>query len=94
MSDDQSSLFDHLVKITDGYNVVVDLSQTDYFGSSAIGLFNRLVSHVTDKSHRIAFCNLSEHETEVIDITHLNQIWEIKGSRNDALQFVSEPVAS
>jgi anti-anti-sigma factor len=85
----QPSAFDQLVQLTDGFDVVLDLSHTDYFGSSTIGLFNRLVSHVHAQSRKIAFCNLSEHEKEVINITHINRLWDMKASRDEALEYVA-----
>ena len=90
MDAEEAPPFEQLVQLTDGHNVVVDLSQTDYFGSSTIGLFNRLVAHVRSRSRRIAFCNLSPHEREVIDITHVDRFWDVKDSREAALEFVSE----
>ncbi len=89
ISADQTSAFDQLVKLTDGFNVVVDLSHTDYFGSSTIGLFNRLVAHVHVQSRKIAFCNLSLHEKEVVKITHINKLWDVKPSRAAALEYVA-----
>lgn len=86
---DQLSVFEQLVKLSNGRHVVLDLSRTDYFGSSTIGLFNRLVIHVRKKNRRIAFCNLSEHEKEVISITHIDRLWDVKDSREAALQFVT-----
>lgn len=86
----QDSAFERLVRLTGENNVVIDLNQTDYFGSSTIGLFNRLVLHVQGADRKIAFCNLSKHETEIVDITHVNKLWAIKDSRDDALAYVSQ----
>lgn len=87
----QTPAYDQLVQLTRGYNVVIDLSCTDYFGSSTIGLFNRLVTHVQKNARRIAFCNPSAHEREVISITHMNKLWDVKTSRAEALTAVSTP---
>ena len=83
------SPFDRLTQLTNGYNVVIDLSQTDYFGSSTIGLFNRFNSHVKEQNRRIAFCNLSPHEHEVVRITHVNKLWNVKDTLSEALQSVT-----
>ena len=61
MADYDVSAYDQLVRLTDGRNVVLDFSQTDYFGSSTIGMFIRLAKHVHAQNRAIAFCNLSEH---------------------------------
>lgn len=91
MEADPMSAFQQLAELTDGHNVVVDLSQTDYFGSSTIGLFNRLVSHVREQSRKVAFCNLSSHEQEVVQITRVSDFWDVKESREEAIRFVSMP---
>lgn len=79
-----------LVEMTNGRNVVVDLSQTDYFGSSTIGLFIQFTKHVHSQDRRIAFCNLSSHEQQVVGITHVDQLLDIRKSRTDAIEFVSK----
>jgi anti-anti-sigma factor len=88
MADCDAPAYDQLVKLTDGRNVVFDFSQTDYFGSSSIGIFIRLAKHVRGQDRVIAFCNLSEHEMQVIRITHINEILDFKDSRESAIEFV------
>jgi anti-anti-sigma factor len=69
-------------------HVVLDFRQTDYFGSSALGLFVRLWKRVKRRGGRMALCNLSEPEKEILRITHLDQLWPICSSRREALQAV------
>ncbi|MEZ6130450.1 MAG: STAS domain-containing protein [Planctomycetaceae bacterium] len=85
----QDSAFQQLVRLAGTNHVVMDLGQTDYFGSSTIGLFNRFVNHVKAGDRRIAFCNLSKHEQEIIDITRMNQLWEVRQTRDEALAYVT-----
>lgn len=80
--------YDQLVDLTHGRNIVVDLSQTDYFGSSTIGLFIRLAKHVHAEGRAIAFCNLSPHEAQVIGITHVSEVLAITDSREAAIELV------
>ena len=93
MADYDVSAYDQLVRLTDGRNVVLDFSQTDYFGSSTIGMFIRLAKHVHAQNRAIAFCNLSEHELQVIGITHINEILDFKDSRKSAIEFVRNDTA-
>jgi hypothetical protein len=72
----------------------IDLSRTDYFGSSTIGLFIQLVKHVHANNHAIAFCNLSKHEREIAGITHVSEILDVLDSHEAALEFVRNAAAN
>ena len=65
-------------------HVVIDFCNTDYFGSSALGMFIRLWKRVRERGGRMALCNLSEHEKEVLKITRLNEFWSIAETLDDA----------
>lgn len=88
MASNDVAVYDQLVELTDGRNVVIDLAQTDYFGSSTLGMFIQLAKHVHAQNRTIAFCNLSKHEREVMSISHVNEILDIKDSRESALTFI------
>jgi anti-anti-sigma factor len=70
-------------------NVVLDFHKTDYCGSTALGFFVKLWKRVRMQNGRMVFCNLSDHEREVLQITSLDHLWPICSSRNDALEAVS-----
>jgi len=70
-------------------NVVVDLGKTDYYGSSALGIFLRFWKAVKGRNGRMAFCNVSDHEKELLQITHLDHSWPICSSRSEALEAVT-----
>jgi anti-anti-sigma factor len=70
-------------------NVVVDFHRTDYFGSSALGLFAQLRRRVRLRGGRMIFCNVSSHEAEIITVTGLAAFWPIHASREDALAAVN-----
>jgi hypothetical protein len=36
----------------------------------------------------MAFCNLSEHEREVLTVTNLDRLWPVCGTRAEALASV------
>jgi anti-sigma B factor antagonist len=69
-------------------NVVMDFHRTDYFGSTALGFFVRLWKRARSRNGRMAFCNLSEHETEILKITGLDRLWTICSSRQEAMEAV------
>jgi stage II sporulation protein AA (anti-sigma F factor antagonist) len=69
-------------------NVVLDFQNTDYYGSTALGFFLRIWKRVSLRGGRMAFCNVSEHEKEILQITHLDRLWPICTSRNAAMEAV------
>jgi anti-anti-sigma factor len=71
-------------------NVVMDFSKTDYYGSTALGFFLKLWTRVTSRGGRMAFCNISAHEREILEITMLHRLWPIYSSRKEALERVSD----
>jgi anti-anti-sigma factor len=68
--------------------VVLDFHRTDYYGSTALGLFLRVWKRVRSRGLRMAFCNVSEHEKEILAVTRLDTLWPICRTRPEALQAV------
>jgi anti-anti-sigma factor len=79
-----------LQESTDCCHAVVDFRNTDYFGSSALGLFLRLWKRVRERGGRMAMCNLSEHENELLRVTRLDEFWIIRDSLESALAAVHD----
>ena len=75
---------------TDIKNVVLDFHKTDYFGSTALGLFMKLWKRIISKNGRMAFCNVSDNEKEILQIMKLDHFWPICSSRIEALAAVRE----
>ena len=71
-------------------DVVLDFHKTDYYGSTALGFFLKLWKRVRMLKGRMAFCNVSEHEKEILQITKLDHLWPICSSRSEALDAVRE----
>lgn len=71
-------------------NVVVDFSRIDYCGSTALGFFTRLLKQTQARGGELAFCNVSPGEKEVLHITHLDTLWPICESIDEAVQTVKE----
>lgn len=69
-------------------NVILDLRRTDYYGSTALGFFLKLWKRVRTRNGHMAFCNVSAHEKEILQITRLDHLWPICSSRKEALHAV------
>lgn len=69
-------------------NVVMDFHHTDYCGSTALGFFVTLWKRLRQRKGQLVFCNLSEHESEILRITQLSGLWPIYTSREEALKSV------
>src|SRR5579864_8400507 len=64
-------------------NVIFDFSKTDYYGSTALCFFLKLWKRIRMRNGRMAFCNVSAHEKEILQITHLDHLWSICSSRKE-----------
>ena len=71
-------------------NLVLDFHKTSYYGSTALGFFVRLWKTICTRKGRMAFCNLSDHEKEILEITKLDGLWDICSTRAEALKAVSK----
>jgi anti-anti-sigma factor len=69
-------------------NVIVDFHRTDYYGSTALGFFVKLWKRIRGQDGRMAFCNVSEHEREILQVTMLDRLWPICPTRAEALRAI------
>ena len=74
---------------THAKSVVLDFCHTDFYGSTALSYFVKLWTRVREVGGAMAFCNLSDHEREILNITKLDTLWTICESREEALQSVA-----
>lgn len=77
-----------LVSAPDVKGLVLDFHRTDYYGSTALGFFLRLWRRVGGRGGRMAFCNLSSNEGEILAVTRLDTLWPVYPSRDEALKAV------
>lgn len=70
-------------------NVVLDLANSDYSGSLALGFFVRLWKKVRQAGGRMVLCNVSNHEREILQVTRLDGLWDMYGSRDEALAAIA-----
>lgn len=71
-------------------NLVVDLSNLNYFGSELIGVLIRLARTVTNGNGRAAMCGPSPKMLEVLQNMRLTKLWPIFAARDDALKHVTQ----
>ena len=67
---------------------MLDFHKTDYYGSTALGFFLKLWTRARKRNGRMAFCNVSAHEKEILQATRLDHVWPICSSRREALEAV------
>lgn len=70
--------------------VVLDLSETKFFGSSFIEVLFRAWNRIGGRDGgRFAICGLTPYCAEVVQVTHLDRLWEIYETRDDAVRALS-----
>jgi anti-anti-sigma factor len=74
-------------------NLVLDFHRAAYNGSTVLPFFLRLWMRVSRHSGRMALCNITAHEKDLLRITKLDQLWPICGSRGEALEAVRQSAA-
>jgi anti-anti-sigma factor len=69
-------------------NLILDFHRTDYYGSTALGFFVRLWKRVSARGGQMVFCNLSDHEAEILKTSRLDGLWPICSSREEAFELI------
>ena len=69
-------------------SVVIDFEGTDYYGSTALSFFVKVWKRVRANGGKMAFCNVSPHELEILALTKLDTLWSLKDSREEAIRDV------
>ena len=69
-------------------NLVIDFRNTDYYGSTALSFFVKLWKRVRANGGQMVFCNVSAHELEILELTHLNTLWSLCNSRDEAMKLI------
>jgi anti-sigma B factor antagonist len=65
--------------------LIVDLEQAPYFGSTMLGALIKLWRTMSIVEGRLALCNLSPAEQDVLVATRLSSVWNVYPSRSAAL---------
>ncbi|HXY33401.1 MAG TPA: STAS domain-containing protein [Planctomycetaceae bacterium] len=73
--------------------VVLDLSQLRFFGSALIEALFRAWNHLKGRpGGRLSLCGLTSYCREVVEITHLDQLWSIFETRAEAVNALKQSV--
>jgi anti-anti-sigma factor len=68
--------------------LVVDLSQTDFIGSSFIELLVRAWKRLKNRNGTMALCAVHPYCREILRVSRLDTIWPIYGTRTEAVSGV------
>ncbi len=69
--------------------LILDLSQTQFIGSSFIELLIRSWKRLKERDGTMVLCGVRPFCTEVLQITQLTSLWKIYASRTEALDAVT-----
>jgi len=70
-------------------HLLLDLKNSDYFGSSAVGLFMRLWKCARTKKGKMAVVNCSPHAMELLRLIQAEKLWHIAATREDGLAWLA-----
>ena len=70
--------------------LILDLSETQFIGSSFIELLIRTWKRLKERGGTMVLCGVQSFCTEVLQITQLTTIWKIYPSRTEALDAVTK----
>lgn len=70
-------------------NVLLDLKNSDYFGSSAIGFFMKLWKRARTRKGHMAVCNTSAHALELIRLIQADKLWHLCESPDQGLAWLA-----
>lgn len=74
--------------------VLIDLESVEFFGSSFISLLSQLWNQLRERpGGRLAICNANTYCAEILDVTHLGQLWMICPDRAAALKALRDDSA-
>ena len=83
---DLFSQIDSLIQEAGRRNLVLNLSSPTYLPSLAIGKLILLNRRAQSVHGRLVLCNLSQAVAEILDATHLTELFRIYGTESDAVQ--------
>jgi anti-anti-sigma factor len=69
--------------------LVLDLSHTKFFGSAFIEILFRVANRLKNRNGRFALANLTDYCAEVIHVTHLDSLWPVVATTQDAIDVLT-----
>ena len=74
-------------------NVIVDLGEIPYFGSTVLEWMVQMWKRIRDKGGQLATCNASPIGREILAAAKFDKIWGICDTRADAQTWLGSPRA-
>jgi anti-anti-sigma factor len=74
-------------------NVVVDLGEIPYFGSTVLEWMVQMWKRINAKGGQFVTCNASPIGREVLAVAHLDKLWGICDTREAAFAWLGAPRA-
>jgi anti-anti-sigma factor len=71
-------------------DVIVDLRQAEYFGSTLLEALRMLWNEVRMRNGHLVLCNISSVGREVLEVSHFDRIWHLTANRAEALERLDE----
>lgn len=88
--DELRSLLLDVSKEADPPRIVLDLSHTKFFGSSFIEIMFRIWNRMKSKeAGKFAISGLTPYCREILEVTHLNELWEIFETSEEAIRALA-----
>lgn len=69
-------------------HLVIDASQSNYFGSAIIGLLHSLAAKIQAKGGQVAMCGASQDLSAIMDVLNLGQDWHWQDTLRKSIQAV------
>lgn len=69
-------------------NVIIDFAKISYFGTTMLEAMQAIWRQVRKAGGKMALCNLSDMEREVLHVAGFDRLWPICSSRQEALQML------
>lgn len=89
--DDVKEVLLEIAKTAEPPRVVLDLSHTKFFGSAFIEVLFRVWNRLNGrKGGAFAISGLTPHCRDVIEVTHLDRLWHIFPTREDAVRALGQ----
>jgi anti-anti-sigma factor len=91
-SDVQNELNDVMSQLehADVVNLLIDLSASNYFGSTIIGALINMTEKIAERGGRSALCEASDEMEQVLRAMHVDRLWVIFDDKKEALRWLHE----
>lgn len=87
ITDHTRAVFDQIYTLVDDMNrhkMILDMKKVQYVSSLALGKLVMLNRKILSAEGRLALCNLTEHVAEVMEVSHLNELFNIYETEQQA----------